>query len=192
MAEITYANSWVKVCNRALRRLGAQEIQALSEGSSTANLCSLYLGEAVGDIVECYDWNCLKKRVELAQLSDDPVNGYEYQYQLPSDFARLIEIDNSGLEYSLEGNVLLTDADDDVYLTYIAYPTDSPQALPETLLTAISLHLCSLLALPLTSNNSLYERLIERATTARANAINQDARGNYPDEREYDYTEEVR
>lgn len=184
MADVVYADSWTTVCNRALSRLGDESISALSEGSDSANLCIQHLGEAVGTILEGYDWNCLKKRVELAPLAESPVYGFDYAYQLPSDFARLIEVDCDEEEYSVEGNTILTDATE-VYITYIHHPTDAPAALPESFLNAITMELCATLALPLTSNVSLHERLLERAATARMNAIKQDARGNREEEKAY-------
>lgn len=195
MAEITYANTWVMVCNRALSRLGAGSISTMTEGSDESTICVLHLGEAVGSLIEGYDWNCLKERVQLAALSTTPVYGYDYQYQFPVDHARTIEINADGNEYSVEGNKVLTDSDE-VYLTYIKYPTDNPTSLPESLLIAIAAKLAVLICTGTTSKVSLQERLHKDATEARKWAIVQDTRNTYDNigenERGYKYSEENR
>lgn len=197
MATIEYADSWTKVCNRALSRLGAESIDVITEGTDRANLCALHLGEVVGEIVEGYDWNCLTKRAELSPAASAPAYGFDHSYPLPSDFARFRRdgIECSGNEYSLEGSSILTDADE-VYITYIYQPTDDPSSLPESLLNAISLALCSAIALSLTSNTNLRTEIRAEAAAARIKAVNQDSAGNYqdfgPTYRGYDYTESKR
>ena len=196
MAAITYATSWVNVCNRALSRLGAESITTMEEGTDRSILCLLHLPEAVETLIQGNDWNCLKKDVELVQSDKTLDYEYDYQYALPADYGRIIEVYPRGYKYSVVEDYLLTDLDEEVYLTYIYKPTADPTTIPGTLLNAITMELAATLALPLTSNASLTERLERKAAAARVVAINQDNRANDADEvagyRGVDYSEERR
>jgi len=76
----------------------------------------------------CYEignWNFLVTRAELARAAEVPVWGYSYYYTLPTDFSRVVEISETGvnhdplLRYEIERGKVATNVET-VYLKYIS------------------------------------------------------------------------
>ena len=172
---ITYGDSWVEICNRALDRLGSELIEDLAEGSSNANHCSLLLGQAIEMVVGDYDWHSLRKRAQLAPAAETPVYGYTYKYLLPADMVTLIEIDNNDNDFSFEDNYVLTDSDE-LYITYVARPTEDMSKLPGKLKTAFQAQLTALLAAPLHMSEQSVLLFQREAADAVMKARTEDAR----------------
>ena len=83
--------SVVDICNSALNLLGASTISALTDDSKNARLCNQRYEPIRNRIFRSHAWNCLTKRVQLAQDSAAPVIEYSYQYTLPSDCLRVLK-----------------------------------------------------------------------------------------------------
>lgn len=102
------------ICNLALLRLGSLPIESLDEDSKRAiTLKNCF--DLVRDIVlRGHPWNFATKRAVLARLTEAPLFGYSYAYQLPIDQLRVLGIvDGAGkldptLVYEIEGDRLLT------------------------------------------------------------------------------------
>ena len=77
--------SVVEICNSALNSLGANNIISLTEDSKNARLCNQRYEPIRDQIFRSHTWNCLIKRVELAQDTATPTHEYDNQYTLPSD-----------------------------------------------------------------------------------------------------------
>jgi hypothetical protein len=185
---IDYSSAWVKICNRALSRLGCTIISAMDDGSNEAAYCTELLPEAVQAVLSAYDWNDAKKRAELAPLSAAPAFGFDYQFQLPSDYLRPIAIDAGEYPFSLEGQQILTDSDA-VTIVYIARPAD-PANMAPYLQKAISLALALDLTTPLTKSDSMTSRIAALYQQAIVEGKRDDARGNYEGEPSTFYDEE--
>jgi hypothetical protein len=182
---IDYSVSWVGLCNRALARLGDTSIANLSDGSSAARYCTLLLPEALLSVYSEYDWKSAKKRLELAPNVDAPTYGYDYAFQLPVDFIRLINVDSIE-SYSLEGQTILSD-ETSLFITYIAMPEET--AIPGHLQTLISTKLAFLLSTPMTSSEQLAQRLMGEYQMATNRAKDDDSRASYTDENQTFYDE---
>jgi hypothetical protein len=59
----------VEICNLALRRLGAEEITAIDEGSKNADHCSAFWTYILDEVLDDYPWNFAKKSRSLAYTS---------------------------------------------------------------------------------------------------------------------------
>jgi hypothetical protein len=195
MSSLEFNNDWVSICNMALGRLGAGSIETLADGTQLANYCNLFLGNVVEDILGGHDWRALRKRVELAPLVSTPLYDFDHVYQLPSDFVRIIDVDNDDEEYSIETDELLTDADE-VAITYIYCPGDDLTAVPGYVKKAIASELAYQLSIELRSSESTSQRVLAEATRDLQKAKQADARKNQNNSRAddigYTYTEEVR
>ena len=104
----------IDVANRALLLLGAREITSFTENSNEAKIAkALYLSTR-DFVLRAYPWASLKKRAKLSKLAEQPVNGYQHQYQLPEDSIRVIEVwcgDHIADEkWEVNGERILTDA----------------------------------------------------------------------------------
>ena len=196
---IEYPNTWVELCNLAIARLGKPPISSLTEGTPAAGYCNTYLGEIIEKICDQSDWNGLAKRVALARLSTAPSFGFDYQYQLPSDYVRPIKIyldaDEPDMQdYTIEGDVLLTDAEE-VSLVYVALPAD-PAKIPSYLKLLLVAALAVRLTTPLISSEAIIQRMASDYNDAVVLARRSDARRNREMtprlEYGHDFSEELR
>ena len=122
--------SIVDIANNALNILGASTISSLTEDTKNARICNQRFENVRNRVFRSHPWNCLIKRVQLAQNSTAPVIEYTYAYALPSDFLRCLKIHNgttdsvaSNLDFKVEGKNIVTD-EATVYLVYVAKDTD--------------------------------------------------------------------
>ena len=160
--------SVVDMCNSALNLLGASTISALTDDSKNARLCNQRYDSVRNRVFRSHAWNCLHKRVQLAQNSTAPVIEYSNAYALPSDCLRVLKIHNgttdsiaSALDYKLEGRNVVTD-EGTVYLIYVALDTD-PNNYDSYLQESISHQLAADLCYAITNNATLANNYMSRA-----------------------------
>ena len=160
--------SVVNMCNSALNLLGASTISALTDDTKNARLCNQRYEPVRNRVFRSHAWNCLHKRVQLAQNSTAPVVEYDHAYALPSDCLRVLKIHNgttdsikTALDYKLEGRNIVTDLDT-IFLIYIALDTD-PNNYDTYLRESISHQLSADLAYAITNNATLANQYMARA-----------------------------
>ena len=160
--------SVVSMCNSALNLLGASTISALTDDSKNARLCNQRYEPIRDRVFRGHAWNCLHKRIQLAQNSTAPVVEYSNAYSLPADCLRVLKIHNgttdsiaSSIDYKLEGRNIVTD-EGTVFLIYIAKDTD-PNNYDTYLQESISHQLAADIAYAVTNNATLAKNYMERA-----------------------------
>ena len=160
--------STVDICNSALNLLGASTISALTDDSKNARLCNQRYEPVRNRVFRGHAWNCLHKRVQLAQNSTAPVVEYSNGYALPSDCLRVLKIHTgstdsiaSTIDYKLEGRNIVTD-EGTVYLIYIALITD-PNEFDVYLQESISHQLAADICYAITNNATLANNYMTRA-----------------------------
>lgn len=131
------STSDVSICNAALIKLGADPIIALTDDTNRARTIAARY-ESVRD-AELYlrRWKFSILRASLAALSDTPDSDFDYAYQPPNDFLRLIEgadivqvpdlsdyRTTSNALYSIENGKILTNLGAPLAIRYIAQITD--------------------------------------------------------------------
>ena len=121
-----------QIANLALNYIGEPPIMDLGDKDNmTARVINLLYKPTFRQVARDHEWNCLKRRVEAAKLAVNPVFGYEFQYQLPSDFIRMLRLNGRDIKdvtdaFEIEGLRLLTDADK-AKIQYIADIDDTTQ-----------------------------------------------------------------
>ena len=160
--------SVVNMCNSALNLLGASTISALTDDTKNARLCNQRYEPVRNRVFRSHAWNCLHKRVQLAQNSTSPVVEYDHAYALPSDCLRVLKIHNgttdsiaTALDYKLEGRNIVTDLDT-LFLIYIALDTD-PNNYDTYLRESISHQLAADICYAITNNATLANNYMGRA-----------------------------
>ena len=160
--------SAVDIANSALNLLGASTISALTDDSKNARLCNQRYEPVRNRIFRGHAWNCLTKRVQLAEDSSTPVIEYSKQYTLPADCLRVLKVHNgttdsiaSNIDYAVEGRKIKTD-EGTVYLVYVAIDTD-PNNYDTYLQESISHQLAADIAYAVTNNATLAKNYMERA-----------------------------
>jgi hypothetical protein len=160
--------SAVDIANSALNLLGASTISAFTDDSKNARLVNQRYEPVRNRVFRSHAWNCLHKRVQLAQNSTAPVVEYSYAYALPSDCLRVLKIHNgttdsiaSDIDYKLEGRNIVTN-EGTVYIIYIAIDTD-PNNYDTYLQESIAHQLAADLAYAVTNNATLADKYMVRA-----------------------------
>jgi len=159
--------SVISICNSALNLLGASTISALTDDSKNARICNQRYEPVRNRVFRGHAWNCLHKRVQLAQDSTAPVVEYTYAYTLPSDCLRVLKIHtgtadsiNSEIDYKVEQRKIVTN-EGTIYLVYIALITD-PNEYDVYLQESISHQLAADIAYSLTNNATLAKNYMQR------------------------------
>ena len=160
--------SIVDIANNALNILGASTISSLTEDTKNARICNQRFENVRNRIFRSHPWNCLIKRVQLAQNSTAPVIEYTYAYALPSDFLRVLKIHNgttdsvaSDMPYKIEGKNIITD-EATVYLVYVSKDTD-PNNYDTYLYEVLAYQLAADMAYGITNNATLAKNLLADA-----------------------------
>ena len=132
--------SVVDICNGALNQLGASTILTLTEDSKNARLCNARYTQIRDSVFRSHPWNCLQKRVQLAEDSDSPAWGFTKQYTLPADCLRVLTILDYDADYKIEGRKILTDNSTMkiLYISRVEDPNEYDELLRETLSAALA------------------------------------------------------
>lgn len=163
------ATSEVKICNKALTRLGARTISDLTGTGTEEMLCNQFYADTRDLLLTEYDWPFAIGRVQLAQLSGDTMSKYDYKYQLPlnPEIHRLIGLINIAdetyedldEEWVIEGKELHTDQTP-CAIKYIKTITD-PNKFTRTFIEATALRLASQICIKLTQDMNLYQLITQ-------------------------------
>lgn len=113
------ANSKVSICNNALLLIGCNPITSLTDGNKASNACSLVFDRTLDTLLRMHLWNFAVTRAVLASETATPAFGYAYSYPLPSDYIRIVGLENTNDPYKIERGKLLTDASS-VNIIYIS------------------------------------------------------------------------
>jgi len=122
-------NSDTEICNQALAHLGERPIASLNDDSAAARACQLLYIPTRDEWLRSHRWNFAVTRTKLSRLADNPPFGWDFQYQLPEDYLRALEVNDSEAgdwvsdEWIIEGRRLLTNAPE-VNFVYIKKVTD--------------------------------------------------------------------
>jgi len=113
----------IDVCNFALGLIGEQAILSLDDDTKTARVLKRIFEQTYKELLRSYPWSCATKRASLSRSTDTPAFEYDYKYILPSDFLKIIRINDVNADYVREGKYILTD-ETSVKLVYTAYIDD--------------------------------------------------------------------
>lgn len=75
----------LSICSDALILLGASPISSFTEGSDAAQACDRLYPDLRDTMLSTYVWSWTLKKSQISRLSTNPINEWEYAYQLPGD-----------------------------------------------------------------------------------------------------------
>jgi len=116
--------------NLALQHVGQPPVMRIDDkDNDTARVLDLVFEPALREMGRDHEWNCLKTRKSLPQVSPAPAFGFAYKYRQPSDCIRVLRVNGRDVNeptdlYEIEGRDILTDADT-MKLQYIRYTEDT-------------------------------------------------------------------
>lgn len=170
--------SKVGICNRALQHLGAPPLVSLDDDHPNARRCNVAYEPRRDALLRAHPWSFARARTILAAETTTPAFGYDKQFQLPSDFARIIG-PTTDLDCQIEGRKLLAN-DSSFNLVYVRKVEDEGEFDPlfaEALAADIAYNICELVTQSSTKKQDVgafYEEMIREAK--RTNAIERVAR----------------
>lgn len=159
-------SSKVSIANLALTILGADRITSLEDNLENARRITAIYDQCLEDVLRAHPWNFALVRQGLARLTTTPAFGYDYEYQLPGDCLRVIEVNdgtNIITDFKIEGRKLLTD-NTEVKIKYIGNITD-PNQYTSQFIFVFSSRLASEIAYAITNNKATAELLFNLYAT---------------------------
>tara|TARA_R110000822_G_scaffold225088_1_gene357934 strand:- start:2003 stop:2605 length:603 start_codon:yes stop_codon:yes gene_type:complete len=153
------ATSEVQIVNNALIKIGASAILSLTENSEAARAANVIYEQVRDASIRDHIWNFAVTRVELAQSATAPAFEFAYQYPLPSDCLRVLQMESSSMVFKIEGRKLLTD-EGTAKILYLSRVEDVNLFDP-MFVEALSARLAAELAITLAESNSLYQNMME-------------------------------
>ena len=137
----------VQLVSNALLLLGDRPIASLTEDTTGATLGSNLFENTYLSLLQSHRWRFATKRLSLSRLSAKPNTGYQYAYQMPSDFLYTIKTDAQSFEvYGKELHSNTTSLD----LDYI-YRVNEDQV-PAYFAKAVEFALANQFAVPITGD----------------------------------------
>jgi hypothetical protein len=180
--------SQVEIANRALTKLGAARIISFADDNKQSRSVNSMFNVVRDAELRAHLWSFTIKRDSLPALTTTPAWGYDYEYQLPSDCLRLLEVDDiypgpnlddyrnaNTQEFTIEGRKILTNKDAPLKIRYVSRVADTTQW-DATFVEAFACRLAMEMCEDLTQSNSKKESVKDDYDTAimmaiRANAI---------------------
>ena len=155
-------SSEVDICNMGLYLLGAEPIASISppENTDRARVCFLWYPKSRDAVLRAHNWNFATYRKTISAEVTTPLNGYSYQFVLPTDpyCLRVIEVnDDPEAEWVIEGRRLLTD-DSTVILKFIAQITN-PGLFDPLFIECLAAKLATDLSMPITKSQEVMEAM---------------------------------
>ena len=169
--------SVVSICNSALNQLGAASITALTDNSKNARLCNERYETVRDAVFRSHPWNCLIKRQQLAQDAATPAYGFSYQFSLPSDCLRLLNLDAYNSDHKVEGRKILCN-EQSIKIAYISQVTD-PNEMDVLLRETISAGIAADLGYAITANLQVSKLMQEKYQYKLSEARHTDASEGY-------------
>lgn len=147
--------SKVEICNLALTQLGADRIVDLTEDSENARKMNAVYTRVLRTMLRKHPWNFASKEAQLATLAETPVLAdYDYIFQLPSDFVRLIKTDLEETDtYKILGKRIYS-TEDNLKIKYV-YFCDDPNEYDDSFTDALAARLAAELAFAISGDKNL-------------------------------------
>ena len=173
--------SVIDICSNALLLVGAQTISALDEGNDRARLVANLYDGVKNAVIRSHPWNCCIKRVALAPLSESPAFDYAYQFLLPPDCAKILQVGEyrQEIDYRIEAGCILAD-ETAVFLKYVSKDIDESQ-FDDLLSDAIMYAMASRVAYPLTQSATLQQTMEQKLAMVMREARSVDGQDDPPE-----------
>lgn len=175
----------MEICNLALMRLGAMPILSMDQQCKAAIALKANFDLILLIVLRDHPWNFAEKRASLAQLSEAPLFGYDYAYQLPVDRVRVLglvggedKLDPT-LDFKIEGDQLLTNQTS-AKIQYIYKVTD-PAKFDAKFSSALASRLAAEIAYHLTGAAAMKKQMMAEYLQELADARSIDAQENPPE-----------
>ncbi len=154
------ATSQTRIYNRALSFIGQPRITAPTEDSKAARTCNGVWDEIRDEVLRVFPWRCVTKRAALSLLVAVPAFGFDHYFQLPTDFLRMVCMEDADTIYEVEGDKLLCD-DETAKIKYVYRETDANKY-DSILCSVLAVRLAAEIAFSLAGSVQLGDNLMQK------------------------------
>lgn len=117
----------IGICNSALAKVGQAPISSISQETRAAQIINSLFDLLQDEVMASHPWNFAIKRVTLSPTATTPVYEYDYEYDIPNDCLRILELETDvtmiGMDWVVEGKKILSN-DATINIRYIYRNTD--------------------------------------------------------------------
>ena len=130
--------SQTDIANRALTKLGAARITSITDSNKSANVMAVLWDTVRRSELRRSFWSFAITRASLPMLSTAPAWGFAGAFQLPVDYLRLVQVNDTFLvpgaddyvtgnnsAYAIESGQILTDFSAPLKIRYVSDVTDT-------------------------------------------------------------------
>jgi hypothetical protein len=168
------------IMNLALSRLGQDLI--LDVDISTLNNAKIVRSHyplARDHCLRLGDWSFATKRVVLSPSVSPPEFGYDYKYELPSDYLGeqfVYDLSDNEICYEIEGRTLLCN-ESGIRLVYTFRNTNTSEFTPE-FTSLLKLHLAKEIAYPITLSEPIARSISNELEDMKVEYLSMDSKGS--------------
>lgn len=110
----------IDIINAALSKLGEQPLLVITDNSPPGQLANRTYDDLRDALLGEFPWNFATKRASLAASVDTPEWGFDFQYNLPGDLLRLVEVNDAvDTGWRNEGGKVVTNMEAPLEIKYI-------------------------------------------------------------------------
>jgi hypothetical protein len=173
----------VSICSNALLMLGDKPISAIAPPDPTdgGTLCANLYPQVRDWVLRQHTWNCAVKRVILAPDATAPAFDYAYQFSMPDDWLRTLQVGqiDQRTDYQQEGRKILCD-EAVFYLVYV-FQNTVEATYDSMLVHTMSVAMKAALAYPITKSAAVVANCMQELKEALKQARSVDGMDNPPD-----------
>ena len=178
----------IDICNSALARCGAEQIKSLTEENKRAKVIAAQYEITLRELLNDSPWNFAIARVELEQNSVEPLFGYRYGYDLPTDSIKVLEVEHN-IPFRVEGDYIFSDLNEKIKIKYVKF-IDDPTKYSGSFIKAFYLKLAEDISYSLVQSASLQGQITQEAERYLRKARSMNSQEGTPESRmpeEYTY-----
>lgn len=182
MARVTTKTGVANLTATLLKIDPVSNIDPPQSGSKFARQANLWYDDTRREVLSESDWDCAKKRQQMAAESTGPAFGWTYRYLLPADYLRVSTINDEKVpetEYEIEDGYLLCDIKGPLNFRYIYDQEDIAKWSPK-LLQSIARKLAANTAYFMTGNRTFQQEKEDEYRLYLSESMTIDAQANPP------------
>lgn len=149
------ASSALSICSNALQLLGDKAIASFTEDTHRASLAANLWPQTRDALLREHPWPCIRKQTILAPESTTPDFDWPYQFKLPGDWLRTIQVGRRGerLRFEVMGTRIYAEVA--VLPLVYCWRSEDPSQWDSQLSDLASAAMVAAMAYPVTQSSSL-------------------------------------
>lgn len=182
MARVTTKTGVSNLTASLLKIEPVTNIDPPDSGSKFARQCNIWYDETRREVLSESDWDCAKKRAQIAADATAPAFGWANRFLLPADFLRISTINDEKIpdtDYEIEDGYLLINEDGPLNFRYIFDQEDITKWSPK-LLQCVARKLAANTAYTMTGNRTFQQEKEEEYRIYLSEGMTIDAQQNPP------------